>query len=693
MDNSRHSLQNSQNQGNARAMVTDPTDGKLPLCERCFTRHVVQCTIKSHKCEKVGHKERYCKEKSVSTGANAQPIWTCYDYGEQGSNVVIGTFLLSNRYAFILFDAGFDRSFVDTRFSAMLDIDSIKIGASYEVELVNGRVASTNTVLKGCTLNLVNHIFKIDLMPIELGMFDVIIGMDWLVRHDAIIVCGEKVIRIPYGNEMLIVESDKGVSRFKVISCIKTSGAAPIARAPYRLEPSEMKELSTQLQELLEKGFIRPSSSPWRAPEDILITAFRTPYGHFEFQVMSFGLTNVPAVFMDLMNRVCKSYLDKFIIVFIDNILVYYVEDHKKHLKIILEFLKKERLYAKLSKCDFWLVSVKFMGHVIDCSGVHVDPAKIKAIKSWAAPTTPTECVVFTDHESLQYIVNQKELNLRQPRWIELLSDYDCEIRYHPGNAKVVADALSRKERIKPLHVLAWMMSIHNDLPKRIRKAQEGSIKKKYVKKENLGKLIKSIFEFRPDGTRCFRNRAWLSQFGGLRNLVIHESHRLMLSIRNHLDCYNNLRFQFGSGKGSLWIFWDRHLPLVEFSYNNSYHASIKAAPYSVLYKRKCRSPVCWSEVGDSQLTGPELICDTIEKIVQIKNRDMLLLKVSPWKGAVHFEKRGKLILRYIRPFKILARVAEDDVVVLIDEIQLDDKLHMIEEPVKVMDGDVKQLN
>ncbi|GKB21612.1 putative reverse transcriptase domain-containing protein [Tanacetum coccineum] len=252
-DNSRQTLQNSQKQGNARAMVTAPTDGKLPLCERCFTRHVGQCTIKCHKCGKVGHKARYCKEKSVAMGANAQPVWTCYDCGEQGHtrnrcpkkikqeevgevrgrayaikedepqgpNVVTGTFLLNNHYAFVLFDSGSDRSFVDTRFSFMLDIDPVKIGASYEVELTDGRVVSTNTVLKGCTLNLVNHVFEIDLMPIELGTFDVIIGMDWLVKHDAVIVYGEKVVRIPYGNNMLIVESDKGVSRLKVISCIK----------------------------------------------------------------------------------------------------------------------------------------------------------------------------------------------------------------------------------------------------------------------------------------------------------------------------------------------------------------------------------------------------------------------------------------------------------------------------------------
>ncbi|GJR83246.1 putative reverse transcriptase domain-containing protein [Tanacetum coccineum] len=237
-------------------------------------------------------------------------------------------------------------------------------------------------------------------------------------------------------------------------------GAAPVARAPYRLAPSKMKELSEQLKELSDKGFIRPSSSPWGAPvlfvkkkdgsfrmcidyrelnkltvknryplpriddlfdqlqgssvyskidlrsgyhqlrvreEDIPKTAFRTRYGHYEFQVMPFGLTNAPAVFMDLMNRVCKPYLDKFVIVFIDDILIYSKnkQEHKEHLKQILELLKKEELYAKFSKCEFWIPKVQFLGHVIDSKGIHVDPAKIESIKDWASPKSPTEIRQF----------------------------------------------------------------------------------------------------------------------------------------------------------------------------------------------------------------------------------------------------------------------------------------------------------
>ncbi|GJU78577.1 putative reverse transcriptase domain-containing protein, partial [Tanacetum coccineum] len=245
---------------------------------------------------------------------------------------------------------------------------------------------------------------------------------------------------------------------------------------------------------------------------------------------------------MNLMNRVCKPYLDKFVIVFIDDILIYSKDEkeHKEHLKAILELLKKEQLYAKFSKCEFWIPKVQFLGHIIDCRGIHMDPAKIESIKDWASPKTPTEirqflglagyyrsapilalpegsedfvvycdvshkglgdvliqrekviayasqqlkvheknytthdlelglvvfalkiwrhylygtkCTVFTDHKSLQHILDQKELNMRQCHWLEMLSDYDCDIRYHPGKANVVADALSRKEQIEPLRV------------------------------------------------------------------------------------------------------------------------------------------------------------------------------------------------------------------------------------------------
>ncbi|GJW65947.1 putative reverse transcriptase domain-containing protein [Tanacetum coccineum] len=248
------------------------------------------------------------------------------------SNIVTGTFLLNNRYASILFNTSADRSFVSTTFSSRIDITPTVLDHYYDVELADGRIIRLNTILRGCTLNILNHPFNIDLMPVELGSFDAIIGMDWLVKYQAIIVCAEKIVRIPWGNETLIVHGDRSnrghEARLHIISYTKTQeymlkgcpvflanvttketkdksekkrledvpivrdfpevfpedlpglpptrqvefqidlipGAAPVARAPYRLAPSEMKELSEQLKELSDKGFIRPSSSPWGAP-------------------------------------------------------------------------------------------------------------------------------------------------------------------------------------------------------------------------------------------------------------------------------------------------------------------------------------------------------------------------------------------------------------------------------------------
>ncbi|GJY80057.1 putative reverse transcriptase domain-containing protein [Tanacetum coccineum] len=291
-----------------------------------------------------------------------------------GSNIVTGTFLFNNHYASVLFDSGADCSFMSTTFSTLLDIIPDTLDVSYAVKLANERIAKTNTMLRGCTILLLGHPFDIDLMPIELGSFDVIIGMDWLANNHAVIVCDEKILQrrktklsrkrsdwrtIVWKFLEVFLEDLTGFppARQVEFQIDLVPGATLVAQAPYRLAPSEMQELSAQLQELSDKGFIRPSSSPWGAPvliddlldqlqgssvyskidlrsgyrqlrvrdEDILKKAFRTPYGHYEFQVIPFGLTNA------------------------------------------LALLKKEEL-----------------------EGIHVDPAKIESIRDWASPKTPT---------------------------------------------------------------------------------------------------------------------------------------------------------------------------------------------------------------------------------------------------------------------------------------------------------------
>ncbi|GKA58545.1 putative reverse transcriptase domain-containing protein [Tanacetum coccineum] len=347
---------------------------------------------------------------------------------------------------------GVDKSFISISLASMLNILPITLDTTYDIEMADGNLVGTNTIIQGCTLILLNQLFKIDLMPIKLGSFDVVIGMDWLSKYHSIFLYDAKVVHIPIDNETLIIRGDRtqvmekksDERRLEDIPVIREFSevfpedlpdlllvrqvkfqidlmprATPVARAPYRLAPLEMQELSDQLQELADRGFIRPSTSPWGAPvlfvkkkdgsfrmcyhqlrvcdEDIPKTAFRTRYEHYEFQVMPFGLSNAPAVFMDLMNRMYKPYLDKFVIVFIDDILIYSrnKEEHKNHIRIILELLKKEKLYSKFSKCDFGISIVQLLGHVIDSRGIHVDPAKIEAVKYWASPATPTEIRQF----------------------------------------------------------------------------------------------------------------------------------------------------------------------------------------------------------------------------------------------------------------------------------------------------------
>ncbi|KAD7478331.1 hypothetical protein E3N88_01467 [Mikania micrantha] len=478
--------------------------GPCPVCANCnkvghYTRYcnfpprqpnqaprpTTQTNRSCYKCGSPDHLIRNCPNNNNTNPGN-EARGRAFQIGateaRHDANIVTSTFLLNNLYASVLFDTGADKCFISTEFASLLSLPAVELETPYLIELANGKLIKTNSVIQGCSLNLNDHLFNIDLLPIELGSFDVVVGMDWLSINQAEVICQNKVIRIPLpdGNT-LIVQGEQAGRKLGIISCMQTRkclrkgitpvrqvdfridlipGAAPVAKAPYHLAPSEMQELSGQLQELLDKGFIRPSFSPWGAPvlfvkkkdgsfrmcidyqelnkltiknryplpriddlfdqlqgatyfskidlrsgyhqlrvheDDVPKNAFRTRYGHYEFLVMPFGLTNAPAVFMDLMNRVCRPYLDKFVIVFIDDILIYSrsQREHAQHLKLILELLASEKLYAKFSKCEFWLREVQFLGHVVNQDGIQVDPSKIKAVEQWETPRTPTEIRQF----------------------------------------------------------------------------------------------------------------------------------------------------------------------------------------------------------------------------------------------------------------------------------------------------------
>ena len=479
----------------------------------CFECHEVGHVLKD--CPK----RKDAAKPNLPPKPKARAFQMTLEAAKEEVDVASGTFLVNELPAQILFDSGANYSFISHEFGRKLALPVDMLVNAIIVEIASGKFVPVSHRMKNILIDLDGNKFHEELLPIELNGFDIVLGMDWLSANDAEILCRKKIVKVnPPGKESFMVYGDKCRVNSGIISLMKARkclakgctsylafvidakmekkevqnipvvcdypevfpedlpglppdrqvefridllpGTTPIAKAPYRLAPTEMKELMTQLQELLDKGFIRPSSSPWGAPvlfvkkkdgsmrmcidyrelnkvtiknkyplpriddlfdqlqgssyfskidlrsgyhqlkvreQDIEKTAFRTRYGHYEFLVMSFGLTNAPAAFMDLMNRVCKPFLDKFVIVFIDDILIYLKskQEREKHLHEVLEVLKKEKLYAKFSKCEFWIQEVQFLGHVVNQEGIMVDPAKIEAVMKWEQPKSPTEIRSF----------------------------------------------------------------------------------------------------------------------------------------------------------------------------------------------------------------------------------------------------------------------------------------------------------
>ena len=720
---------------------------------------------------------------------------------DDSPSVVTGTISISGQHGLALFDSGSTHSFVSHAFVSNMGVVPEPLGVDLCVATPSGDLMCATNVVKSCKIEIGDKVLQADLIILNMYDFDVIFGMDWLSMYHANVKCFEKeVVFQPPGEPEFSFIGSKLCSLPKVISALQAwkslkkgcqcflatvvdtkkeemkiqdvpgvnefidvfpedlpgvppdreiefmiellPGTSPISKTPYRMAPVELKELKEQLHELLEKGFIRPSVSPWGAPvlfvkkkdgsmrlcidyrelnrvtvknkyplpriddlfdqlqgacvfskidlrsgyhqlkikkEDIPKTAFRTRYGHYEFIVMPFGLTNAPAAFMDLMNRVFKDYLDRFVIVFIDDILVYSKSkgEHEEHLRKVLQVLREKQLYAKFKKCEFWLDRMVFLGHVVSSKGISVDPSKIEAVVNWSRPTNvgeirsflglagyyrrfvegfskiaspltqltrknvkfqwseeceksfqelkhrlvsapiltipsasagfviysdaskkglgcvlmqdgkvvayasrqlktyeqnyPTHdlelaavvfalkiwrhylygerCEIYTDHKSLKYFFTQKELNMRQRRWLELVKDYDCVINYHPGKANVVADALSRKSSGHMAALLTTQkqilldleklgievvrsndrayvasMSIQPTLIKRIKEAQGNDVHLKKIMEEiSLGK--RPNFAIFDDGALHFEGRLCVPNNDELKNEILVEAH------------------------------------------------------------------------------------------------------------------------------------------------------------------------
>ncbi|GJW53896.1 putative reverse transcriptase domain-containing protein [Tanacetum coccineum] len=612
--------------------------------------------------------------------------------------------------------------------------------------------------LKKCLADASLHVpldeIKSSLIPLSRGSFDVIVGMDWLSKGKFVIVCHEKVVRIPLeGDGILQVQGElrdfvdvfpedlSGLPPQRQVEfrIDLVPGATPIAKSPYRLAPSEMQELSGQLQELQDKGFIRPSHSPWGAPskrnKDV-------PLGWF------------------------------------------------------VELLKK-RSCCKFSKCEFWLQEVHFLGHVVNQNGIHVDPSKIEAVKNWKAPTTPSEIrsflglaeqeeafqtlksklcdasilslpdrvedfIVYCDAstQGLGCVLMQRgkmELNMRQRKWIELFSDYDIEIRYHPG------DIQARNELAEKLHGLDQQM------------------------------------ERKEDESLYFMDRIWVPLAGGVRMIIMDEAHKTkysvhhgadkmyhdlrdMLSIKGLPVYCNNLRYPNGSEIRSLWIFitkltktksghdmklgkYATKLPrsasflvqkalgtrldmstayhpqtdgqsermiqtsedmlrayVIDFGVIRKFLSTASLIPHSTIVIIRCITVLlCLKALNEGRMDRQKSYADNRHKPLEFEVGDRVLLKVSPWKGVIRFGKKGKLAPRYVRPFEILERIgpvaywlrlpeelsgvhdifhvsnlkrclADASLHVPLDEIKVDKTLRFVEEPVEIMDCEIKSL-
>nr|GEX23802.1 putative reverse transcriptase domain-containing protein [Tanacetum cinerariifolium] len=633
--------------GNAFATTTNPVmrdnTSAIPKCTTCNTHHPLEAPC--HACFNCNCPRHFAKDCRV-VSRNVNPINARnLGHGNQGNQEKGNAFMLGAE------EARKDPNIVT-------DIEPNEFGLSHEIEIASRQIVEIDKVIKGCKLEI----------EVRIPLLD------------------DKVLR-------LLGEKPKEKIR-QLISA----------------KPKEKKQedivVVRDFPEYFSKIDLRSGYHQLRVHEDEIIkTAFRTRYGHFKFTVMPFGLTNVPAVFMDLMNQTR--------------------EEHEMHLGLVLEFLKKEKLYAKFSKCEFWLREVQFLGHVFNGDGIHVNPSKIEAIKNWKAPRTPFKvrsflrlagyyrrliedfskiakplnvltqksktfdwgeeqenafqtlkdklcnapvlalpdgledflvycnasglglgCVLMQRGKVIAYASSRKELNIRQRHWIELFSDYDCEIRYHPGKENVVTDALSRKESVKTKKVRAMNMTLQLSIKDRILAAQKeafdesAGLQKGDVRTMIMDEAPKSKYSVHPGADKMYydlRDRHWWP--GMKKDITVYKPKIPEWKWKGiEMDFVTKLP-RTSSGHDTIWVIMDR---LTKSAYFLPMREDFRIDRLARLYLNEivARHDVPILIISDHDSRFMSRFWQRLER-----------------KGVVRFEKKEKLAPRFVRPFEIIEKV------------------------------------